>query len=330
MSTLASELHGQKKRPSLRELLLTRFKQRIRTRRGPIPSPFELEYRHVYILPTKFGSGFGFMLVFMVLGGLNFNNNMALMLVFLLGTITQMTTLLAYRNMVGLKVDSINVEPVFCGEPARFRVFISNDNQRQRFAVQAGFVKALDCQDFELNACKAMLLPLATQQRGWLDMPSFRIETRFPLGMFKAWSWIFPETRCLVYPSPASHAPALPKTGKGETGKAVRGEGDQIHGLRKYQTGDSMQRIAWRASARHGEFYSLEMESPREESCELDWNLLNGIGVEERLSILTAWVIAADHKHMTYSLRIPGEFVPASHGPEQRLKCLELLALFDG
>jgi len=328
MTSLASELRGGQKRPALKSLLLNRIKERIRVKRGPLTPPFELEYRHVFVLPTRFGTAFGFMLVFMVLGGLNFNNNMALMLVFMLGTITQMTTLLAYRNLAGLLVDSINVEPVFCGESARFRVFISNKNERQRFAVQAGFKDALDCQDFELNSSNAMLLPLPAQKRGWLDMPSFRIETRFPLGMFKAWSWIFPDTRCLVYPSPASKAPALPKTGKGDAGKAVRGEGDQVHGLRKYQSGDSMQRIAWRASARHGEFYSLEMETPREESCELDWNLLNGIDAEERLSILTAWVIAADHKHMAYSLRIPGEFVPASDGPDHRLNCLELLALF--
>ena len=328
MTSLASGMRKELKRPAIRGILLDRIKERIRTKRGPLTPPFELEYRHVFVLPTKFGVAFGFMLVFMVLGGLNFNNNMALMLVFLVGTITQMTTLLAYRNMVGLTVDSINVEPVFCGESARFRVFISNKNERQRFAIQAGFKGALDCQDFKLNACNAMLLPLLTHKRGWLDMPSFRIETRFPLGMFKAWSWIFPQTRCLVYPSPAANAPSLPKTGKGDAGKAVRGEGDQVHGLRKYQSGDSMQRIAWRASARHGEFYSLEMETPKEESCELDWTLLSGRTVEERLSILTAWVIAADHKHMTYSLRIPGKFVPASHGPDHRLDCLELLALF--
>ena len=29
--------------------------------------PFELEYRHVFVLPTKFGWAFGFMLVVMML-----------------------------------------------------------------------------------------------------------------------------------------------------------------------------------------------------------------------------------------------------------------------
>jgi len=290
--------------------------------------PFELEYRHVYVLPTSFGWGFGVMLVFMALGGLNFNNNMALMLVFLLGTIVQLTTLIAYRNLSGLSVDSVHAEPVFCGQVAHFRVFISNGRERQRFAVQAGFTTAQDCRDFDINTGEPLNLSSPTKTRGWLEMPSFRLETRFPLGFFKAWSWIFPRARCLVYPSPARNAPPLPKTGHGQTGRANKGDGDQVHGLRKYQPGDPIQRVAWRASARHEELYSLEMETPRESACELDWDLLQGLDIESRLSVLTAWVVVADHKQLSYSLKLPDDTVPAGSGIGQRMKCLEQLALY--
>ena len=113
-------------RKSISDKLSTRIRDRVLARRGPMTPPFELEYRHIFVLPTKFGWGFGFMLVFMALGGLNFNNNMALMLVFLLGTIAQITTLIAYRNLSGLKIDRVYPEPVFSGEDAHFRVFVSN------------------------------------------------------------------------------------------------------------------------------------------------------------------------------------------------------------
>jgi uncharacterized protein (DUF58 family) len=324
MSTLVRALE----RMSFKNSIIHRIKRRVRSKRGPLVPPFELEYRHIFVLPTKFGLGFGFMLLFMALGALNFNNNMALMLVFLLATISQMTTLVAYRNLVGLKVVSIFAEPVFCGEAALFRVFISNGGERQRFAIQAGFSEAQDCRDFQLHSSEAMHLTQTTTKRGWQDMPSFRLETRFPLGLFKAWSWVFPQNRCLVYPAPARNAPPLPKTGRGESGLAHKGEGDEIHGLRKYQTGDSMQRVAWRASARHDELYSLEMETPREEACELNWDDLVGADVESRLSILTAWIIAADRKQLLYSMNIPGAQVAAGYGDSHRASCLELLALY--
>ena len=86
--------------------------------------------------------------------------------------------------------------------------------------------------------------------------------------------------------------------------------------------------MAWRASARHEELYSLEMETPKESSVELDWGLLQGLDIESRLSVLTAWVIAADHKQLSYSLRLPNASVPAGNGTKQRLACLEHLALY--
>jgi uncharacterized protein (DUF58 family) len=303
-------------------------RQQVFSRRGPLTPPLELEYRHIFVLPTVFGSGFGVMLVFMALGGLNFNNNLALMLVFLLGAIAAMTTLLAYRNLNGLRVDGVNAEPVFCGEDAHFRVFVRNGNERQRPAIQAGFRAQQDCLDLELGGSDAFGLSCPTEKRGWLDMPSFRLETRFPLGMFKAWSWVLPQTRCLVYPTPARNAPPLPRIGHGQLGRADKGEGDQIHGLRKYRPGDSKQRIAWRASARHEKFYSLEMETPRESACELDWDLLHGADLERRLSILTAWVVAADHKQLAYSLKLPDIEIQAGSGIGQRMQCLEALALY--
>jgi hypothetical protein len=76
--------------------------ERVRQRRGPTELPLTFEYRHIYVMPTRFGFWFGFLLALTALGGLNFNNNMTLMLGFLLAAIAQLTTLLAYRNRTGL------------------------------------------------------------------------------------------------------------------------------------------------------------------------------------------------------------------------------------
>ena len=173
-----------------------------------------------------------------------------------------------------------------------------------------------------------LLLKQATKKRGWLTVDSIRLETRFPLGFFKAWSWVFPNNQCLVYPMPAHNAPPLPKTGSGISGLAKRGDGDDVYGLRKYQAGDSMQRVPWRASARQGELYSLEMEAPQEESCELDWDQLSGADTESRLSILTAWLIAAEFENISYTLKLPGFEAPASKGRKHQARCLKQLALY--
>jgi len=70
------------------------------------------------------------------------------------------------------------------------------------------------------------------------------------------------------------------------------------------------------------------MEMPREAACELSWDGLSDTDAEARLSILTAWVIAADRQQLVYSLNLPGEQVVPGSGQTHRAKCLELLALY--
>lgn len=310
---------------------IRRIIKRIEKRRSPTHLPFKLEHRSIFVVPSAFGWAFGLMLAVMALGGLNFNNNMALLLVFILGVIAQMTTLMAYRNLKGQRVESVRCDPVFAGEQAHFEVFLCNPEARDRFAVMAGMAAGpgADCIDLEPQSTGSLSLPVDTRVRGWLPMPAFRLETRYPLGLFKAWTWIFPEARCLVYPQPVRHPPPLPQFGSGDTGRAEKGEGEQVHGLRKYRPGDPLRRVAWRTSARHDDLYSREMEIPQQESCALSWDALRGMDTETRLSTLTTWVLMADHRQISYSLELPERFLGSDNGPEHRARCLEALALHE-
>lgn len=300
----------------------------MRRLRGTPDLPLALEYRHVYVMPTVYGAWFGVMLATLLLGGLNFNNNMALLLGFLLAAIAQLTTLLAYRNLVGISVAAITADPVFAGERARFRVHLRNPEARQRYAIQVRLGDSVDARDIGPHETAALVLERETSRRGWLDMPPFRIENRFPLGMFRAWSVIIPKARCLVYPRPAPTPPALPRTGRGDEGAARAGEGEHFHGLRNYRPGDPLRLIAWRASARHGKLFTREMETPREQACELNWYLMPEGDTETRLSILAAWVLRAEHQQIPYSLELPTDALPAALGVEHRDACLRILALY--
>jgi uncharacterized protein (DUF58 family) len=312
--------------------LNTRFNdwvlERVRQRRGSPTLPFLLEYRHIYVMPTVFGFWFGILLATTLLGGLNFNNNMALLIGFLLAAIAQLTTLLAYRNLVGIELIAIRAEPVFAGESAQFRVYLRNPEARHRFGLQLTSKEASDTGDIDANETAVLVLSQKTLKRGWLDMRPFNIENRFPLGMFRAWSVVIPQAQCLVYPRPSLRPPPLPRSGRGDEGVARAGEGEQFHGLRKYRPGDPLKSIAWRTSARHDKLFTREHESPQQEACELNWYLMPEASVEEKLSVLTSWILKAERQMIPYSLELPADALPASLGPEHRDACLRLLALF--
>lgn len=301
--------------------------ERVRQRRGSPRLPFTFEYRHVYVMPTRFGAWFGVLLAATAIGGLNFNNNMALLLGFLLAAIAQLTTLLAYRNLAGLTLSSISANPVFAGESAQFRVYIKNPEPRYRFALQVVSGEADDTQDMGPQQSTCFTLNQASFKRGWMKLIPFRVENRYPLGLFRAWSVIIPDAHCLVYPRPLPNPPPLPRTGRGDNGIAQTGEGEQFHGLREYRAGDALRNVAWRTSARHDKLYTKIMETPREEACELNWYLMGQQDPEQKLSILTSWVLMAERRGVPYSLELPGEALPAASGIEHRDACLKILAL---
>lgn len=301
--------------------------ERVRQRRGAAELPLMLEYRHIYVMPSPFGFWFGILLALTVIGGLNFNNNMTLLMAFLLASIAQLTTLLAYRNLSGLVVTAIRAGPVFAGETASFHIHLRNPEERGRFAVQALDDGSTDCVDIDAQATAKLTVRQPAPRRGWLEMQPFRLENRYPLGLFRAWTVIIPRERCLVYPSPATHAPPLPQIGRGDHGATQKGEGEHFHGLREYRPGDPLRRIAWRTSARQQKLYSRVMETPSEEACELNWYLMPSQDEEEKLSILTAWILRAERSQVPYSLEIPGAGLPTGLGDEHRDACLRMLAL---
>jgi hypothetical protein len=70
------------------------------------------------------------------------------------------------------------------------------------------------------------------------------------------------------------------------------------------------------------------METPREEACELNWYLVGDRDAEEKLSILTAWVLMAERRQIPYSMELPSDALPAGLGDDQRDSCLKILALY--
>ncbi|MDX1381802.1 MAG: DUF58 domain-containing protein [Xanthomonadales bacterium] len=302
--------------------------ERMRRKRGPLDLPCRLVYRNIYVLPSTFGWGFALMLLTLGLGGLNFNNNLSLLLVFTLATLAVTSIVLAHHNLVGLRIDRVWADPVFAGEEARFSLALANSDERSRFAIRGELEGSSDCLDLAPGTNETMVLRMPTQRRGWLDIGPVRLETRYPLGMFYAWSWLFPRARCLVWPRPARNPPPLPRTGERDGVQARRGDGDQVHSLRDYRYGDSLRKVAWKTSARHDRLLSLEMETPREDACELNWFAIDDPDPEQRLSVLTAWVLEAERQQIPYALVLPSGRTPTGLGSAHWNECLERLALY--
>ena len=100
-------------------------------------------------------------------------------------------------------------------------------------------------------------------------------------------------------------------------------------GCARYQTGDPLQRVAWKAVARGAGWYTKQFEgSGGAGVAPLDWRALPaGLPSETRLARLVAWVLAAEHAARPFSLALPGVALPAGQGRDHRRTALTALAL---
>ena len=85
--------------------------------RGPEPLPIALHRRRIYVLPTPFGLFFAALLATMTLGGLNYSNNPALILCFLMLSVMLSALLRGYLNLSGVRLVSLDAAPVHAGSP---------------------------------------------------------------------------------------------------------------------------------------------------------------------------------------------------------------------
>nr|WP_243708193.1 DUF58 domain-containing protein [Luteimonas arsenica] len=293
--------------------------------RGPEPLPVDLDRRRIYILPTTFGAFFALLLAVMLVGALNYNNNPALLLALLLAGTGNTTLFVAHLQLSGLRVAAVDAEPVVAGMPMMLRVHLRADPGR----VRRGLRLAVDDRHAFASLADGageVRLALPTRRRGWLHPGRITLSTTRPLGLARAWAYVWPNGALLVYPRPEAEGPPLP-LGAGDASQArMHPAGDDVHHLRAWRRGDSRRAIAWKPSARQGSLLVREYEQPQGADVVLDWTLL-ALPHEARISRLARWVDEAEREGRRYRLQLPQQAIGPARGAAHRHACLRALAL---
>ena len=105
-------------------------------------------------------------------------------------------------------------------------------------------------------------------------------------------------------------------------------DGDEFSGFLRYQPGQSPRRIFWKAYAKGQALQSKQFEQSQSDELILDWDELDGLGVEDRLSTLCAWALDCNIRGLSFGLHMPGVKIAAASGGDQLTRVLRALALY--
>lgn len=291
-----------------------------------------VEGRNIYILPTRYGMLFAVLCLVMLIGSLNYNNNPAYLFTFLLISVGANTMYLTWRNLRGLQLRVLPGEPCFAQQHSRWQLLLDDPQLHEHPGIQLHWPDSeQELVDVPAQQQATLTLDINSHKRGWLDPGRLTLETRFPLGLFRAWCYLNPQKTSLVYAQPIDTAiEQTPNPGNYGAGKHHLQRGNEDYaGSRHYRPGDTPRQIDWKAYAAEKGLLTKLFTGSSGEPVLFDWQQLPQDDPEWKIAVLTNAVLQADQLARPYGLLLPNQKIKADFGTQHRHHCLKALALLD-
>ena len=299
-------------------------------RRLPPAREITLDQKSIFIFPT--GAGFAFLgfTFILLLVAINFENSPVYALTFLLVGLFVVSILHTFSNLSGLTITAAHAEPAFSGRDAIFHIVVAKKGARLyqglQFAWPGNASVWLSLTDKDESW---LALRYRTGPRGYCRPGRLKVQTSFPLGLLRAWTWIDLDMQTVVFPYPLDGGQLPPmSTQTHDSGNSEQSGSDDFYGLRNYIPGDTVKSIAWKTYAKTDQLNSKQFIDPVDHRLWLVWEDTHG-DEEQRLSQLCAWALQAERGHNEYGLQLPSVNIAPARDQAHLDKVLYALATFN-
>lgn len=306
--------------------------QRWLDRRLPRARQVRLDQRRIFIFPSGYGFLYLLVAALLFLGGINYENNLILALCFLMVSLFVVAILHTYRNLSGLSLRAGATRNGFAGGQGGVEVLLVAQRRAHRCLWLSWPGQGAQEASVEPGEQASLWLNLPLPRRGIARPPRVRLESRYPLGLLRSWSLVALEQTCLAWPRPRASAecPADGGDGQRETMLAGQRGSEEFQGLRDYVPGDSLRQVDWKGYARGRGLNVKLFEEPASGRLWLRYQHLEGLPVEQRLSVLCYWVLRLSRENRCFALALPGVRLAPGLGGAHRERALDLLARHEG
>lgn len=300
------------------------------SKRSPRSGQVVLRHRTIYIFPGRQGVAFLLVVILIWLLGTNYQNNLILALSFFLISVMLMSTIHAFKNMLGLTFSPAPIHYAKVGDRASFDLIISSSYHSTHHSILLTVDDSESVQtNLEPGQTNQVSIGLIAQHRGWLKLPRIKVKSYFPFGLIRAWAYVDLEHRALIFPSPiACEKPPLGAQ-QGEAGNYYALQrGDEFQGFQTYQLGSPLSQVAWKQYARGAGMHLKDYRAQQSEQYWLDWQNVNARDTELGLSYMSYWVNRFAEDNIEFGLILPQKIISMGTGDVHRLQALTALALF--
>ncbi|QUN07386.1 DUF58 domain-containing protein [Shewanella yunxiaonensis] len=299
-------------------------------RRIPAAKHQRLSHRSIFILPSGFGLMWLLLSLLLFLFGTNYQNNLVIGLSLLLGSIFVSAILYSYRNLAGLRLSALPAPDVYAGETVAIPLKVTADSQLYQINLSYPAGDVVTVKEVASQG-QIAALPLPTRHRGYLSPGRLLVESHYPLGLCRVWSWVDMDNPLLVFPAYHPDKVRLHSIpGGGEDSPLYQFGIDEFCGLKSWHPGESLKQVAWKQFAQGRGMLSKEFSDPHGDPVwlQLPANLC-GEALEQALETL-CWQVdqLAKQNCVNWGLQLDKQQLPPAAGEAQRIACLRALAVY--
>lgn len=312
-----------------RQIIRNRF-DKFLTARVPEAREFTLSNKNIFIFPTAFGLSYLFVVVLLFLLGTNYQNNVIMLLAYLMASFFVTVTLTSFFNLKALKLASEKSIHGFAEQKISVPIKVVTTKPRFDLALcfEDGEVTKLDT----LNREQRTNIYWHSAKRGVFNPGRVKLVSEYAFGLLRVWSWLDFGHQLTVFPAPKpiTNKQLSQHIDKGEQGAKATQEkdGDEFKELSSYKTGESLARVAWKQLARGQGKLSKVYNQEVGEAKYLSFDSLPPVSNDLKLSYLSYLVMQYAQADIDFGLVLPNQTISVASGEAHKLECLYALAKF--
>ncbi|MGF1679371.1 MAG: hypothetical protein ACFCUX_09265 [Candidatus Methylacidiphilales bacterium] len=272
--------------------------------------------------------------VFMWWASVNYSNNAAYAVLFLLVSLVLVSAVEAWTALARMEAEAAVEVSGFAGEEAEVVVRLRQSGSRAAEALRVWFPDWEGVEDSERVArvrpgeviLHRLILPL--RRRGVWTLQELRLESCFPLGFWKMEVRVPVKVGVTVYPCVKGERswPEKIWVDAGHEDEWSHHRGEHFAGHRRFEEGESERHVDWRAFSRGKGKWIKDYRGGGQGCVRFALLDLEGLETEERLSQLAKWVVEAGRERVDFVLDLGMWSSEPGRGEQQVRRCLERLA----
>lgn len=312
-----------------------------------IPRSLEhnLSNRNVFIFPTKFGFSYLFFVVLLFLLATNYQNNLIMMLSYLLASLFISAMLHSFYNLSGLKLiaqqeahgfaqSTLYLPIQLISEKKRVALTFSFDDQAVAFLTKIN-IKKKESEKFDV------LVPFQAKSRGILQSGRIKVASEYSLGLFICWTRLDFSSLFIVYPQKKTiklnQVTHIIEPENNDVAVNI-GDGNDFYQLKSYHYGDPLSQVSWKHVAKGQGWLIKTQQQPQSKQQWLRLADMPTADIEQKLSHLCYLVQEYSKQNVFFALDLTvngqkntqqGHIqISANNGNKHCQQCLRALAEF--